>query len=194
MLGRHLRLPRKVDTAFSMAYWGEAMTYNQPIWHKQQTAEARAVLESLAPTLEERLAKAPTPREKDYLRAIDLLYYGSEDKEERDRAYLAATLQLYESYPEDLDAAAFHALAILGSSHGGRDFAKYMRAAAVVEEVFARNPRHPGAAHYLIHSYDDPVHAPLGFACRTRIRRYCASGRARAAYAIAYFCCDGDVG
>src|SRR5690606_250515 len=32
----------------------------------------------------------------------------------------------------------------------------------VAEEVFAKQPRHPGAAHYLIHSYDDPVHAPLG--------------------------------
>jgi len=37
-----------------------------------------------------------------------------------------------------------------------------MRAGATAEEVFAANPRHPGAAHYLIHSYDDPVHAPLG--------------------------------
>jgi tetratricopeptide (TPR) repeat protein len=37
-----------------------------------------------------------------------------------------------------------------------------MRAGAVAEEVFAQNPQHPGAAHYLIHSYDDPVHAPLG--------------------------------
>jgi len=43
-----------------------------------------------------------------------------------------------------------------------RDFASYMRAGAIVEEVFAVNPLHPGAAHYLIHSYDDPVHAPLG--------------------------------
>ncbi len=37
-----------------------------------------------------------------------------------------------------------------------------MRAAGLAEEVFRDNPRHPGAAHYLIHSYDDPVHAPLG--------------------------------
>ena len=35
-------------------------------------------------------------------------------------------------------------------------------AAAVLEEVFPAHPRHPGVLHYLIHSYDDPVHAPLG--------------------------------
>ncbi len=67
-----------------------------------------------------------------------------------------------EKYPEDLNAAAFHAVALLGTSHDGRDFSIYMKAASVVEEVFAKNPQHPGAAHYLIHSYDDPIHAPLG--------------------------------
>ena len=39
---------------------------------------------------------------------------------------------------------------------------RFAKAAAVAEEVFAKNPLHPGAVHYLIHSYDDPVHAPLG--------------------------------
>ncbi len=57
---------------------------------------------------------------------------------------------------------SFYALALLGTSHGGRDFSIYMRAAALVEQVYAKNPQHPGAAHYLIHAYDDPVHAPLG--------------------------------
>ena len=66
------------------------------------------------------------------------------------------------TFPDDLDAASFYALALLGTCEGQRDFATYMRAAAIVEEVFAKNPQHPGAAHYLIHSYDDPVHAPLG--------------------------------
>jgi tetratricopeptide (TPR) repeat protein len=27
--------------------------------------------------------------------------------------------------------------------------------------VFAENPKHPGAAHFIIHSFDDPDHAPL---------------------------------
>ena len=153
---------REIDPGFAMAYWGEAMGYNHPIWQSQQTKRGREVLESLAPTLEERLAKAPTEREKAYLRAADRLFYGPGDKKERDYAFAEAMKEIHEDYPEDLDAAAFYALAILGTSHGGRDFSKYMRAAAVVEGVFAKNPRHPGAAHYLIHSYDDPIHAPLG--------------------------------
>jgi tetratricopeptide (TPR) repeat protein len=69
---------------------------------------------------------------------------------------------LHRKYPDDPDAAAFYGLSLLGTAHEGRDFSIYMRAAAVLEEVFRIHPNHPGAAHYLIHSYDDPIHAPLG--------------------------------
>jgi hypothetical protein len=67
-------------------------------------------------------------------------------------------------YPEDPEAGAFHALAILGTAHEGRDHVTYMRAAAIAGDVFRDHPEHPGAAHYMIHSFDDPEHAPLGLA------------------------------
>jgi tetratricopeptide (TPR) repeat protein len=70
--------------------------------------------------------------------------------------------KLSRKYPDDPNAAAFYALSILGTAHEGRDFAIYMRAAGVLEEVFPNHLKHPGIVHYLIHSYDDPIHAPLG--------------------------------
>ena len=152
---------RRIDPNFALAYWGEAMTYNHPLWRKQDGEAARAALRRLAPTPEGRLAKAPTEREKGYLRAIEALS-GEGDKLRRDLAYAKAMRHLHELYPKDLEAASFYALAILGTAQGERDSRTYMRAAAIVEEVFDKNPEHPGAAHYLIHSYDDPVHAPLG--------------------------------
>ncbi len=155
------RAAREIEPGFAMAAWGEAMTFNHPLWLRQNLDEARAALERLAPTPEERRAKAPTEREQSYLGAVEILY-GEGDKLARDLAYAEAMAAVSSRFPDDLDAAAFHALALLGTCHEGRDTATYMRAAAVVEEVFARNPEHPGAAHYLIHSYDDPVHAPLG--------------------------------
>jgi tetratricopeptide (TPR) repeat protein len=118
-------------------------------------------LRKLAPSAEGREAKAATTKEKAWLASLDLLY-GEGDKVARDRAYADHLRAMFERYPDDLEVASFYALAILGTSHGGRDVATYMKAAAIVEDVFAKNPRHPGAAHYLIHSYDDPVHAPLG--------------------------------
>jgi hypothetical protein len=144
-----------------MAYWGEAMTYTHPIWFQQDRDAARAALAKLGATPADRLAKAPTERERDYLRAVDVLY-GEGSKEERDFLFADAMAALHARYPNDVDAAALHALAILGTAHAGRDFAIYMRAASLLEEVLPAHPRHPGVLHYLIHSYDDPVHAPLG--------------------------------
>jgi hypothetical protein len=155
------RAARKADSGFAMAYWGEAMTHNHPLWREVDPAAARKVLEELAPTPEARLAKAPTEREKMYLSAVEALY-GKGDKPENDRAYAEAMRRLHEKFPDDENAAAFYALALLGTCEGKRDYPTYMKAAAIAEEVFAKNPLHPGAVHYLIHSYDDPVHAPLG--------------------------------
>ena len=152
---------QKLDPDFTMTYWAEAMTYNHPLWQEQDLEKARAALNRFAPTPEARLAKTPTEREKGYLRAVEALY-SKGDKLSRDLAYAQAMQRLTEQYPDDLEARSFYALSILGTAQGERDLRIYMRAGAVAEEVFAKNPRHPGAAHYLIHSYDDPVHAPLG--------------------------------
>ncbi len=151
----------QIDPGFAMAYWGEAMTKNHPIWMEQDLAAARAILKRLGETPETRLAKAGTEREKDYLRALEILY-GEGSKEERDLRYADAMGALHEKYPDDPEATSFYALALLGTSHRGRDIPTYMRAAALLEDIFYAYPQHPGAAHYLIHSFDDPVHAPLG--------------------------------
>jgi TolA-binding protein len=47
-------------------------------------------------------------------------------------------------------------------SQGVRVVPTYVRAGAIAQDVLQRNPDHPGAAHYVIHAFDDPVHAPLG--------------------------------
>jgi tetratricopeptide (TPR) repeat protein len=151
----------RLDPGFAMAFWGEAMTYNHPLWMERNRDAAVRALERLAPTRAERRAMAPTEREKLYLDAVEELY-AEGDKVDRDRAYAEAMRGLHEKNPDDLDAAAFYALALLGTCEDKRDVATYMQAAAVLEDVFAKNPQHPGAAHYLIHCYDDPVHAPLG--------------------------------
>jgi len=162
---------RELDPDFVMAYWGEAMTHNHPIWDEVELEEGRAVLAALAPTPEERSARAPTERERAWLEAVEVLYFGGGDKDDRDRAYAAAMARLAEGFP-DLEARAFHALAIEGVVYGGapeeRRFPLLMRAAAELEELFDGSPEHPGVLHYLIHAYDDPVHAPLGLRAARR--------------------------
>src|SRR5579863_3151416 len=114
------RKAEAIDPSFAMAYWGEAMTFNHPVWNQQNRNAALAALNKLGATPEARLAKAPTPREKDYLQTLDILY-GEGPKKDRDERYAEAMAKLHEKYPEDVDAAAFYALALLGSQEGVRD-------------------------------------------------------------------------
>ena len=155
------RRAEAADPGFAMAYWGEALTFNHPIWMQQDLNAGRAVLNKLAPTPPARRARAKTDREKSYLDALEILY-GDGSKEERDFRYEDAMAKLHGRYPDDVDATAFYGLAILGTAHAGRDIATYMRAAGVLEEAWVNHRDHPGLVHYLIHSYDDPAHAPLG--------------------------------
>ncbi|MCH2461442.1 MAG: hypothetical protein MK239_10490 [Gemmatimonadetes bacterium] len=150
-----------IDSDFTMAYWGEALSYEHSFWGRFNIEESRAVMARLGATPEARAAKAQTQREKDYLHTLEVLF-SEGTQEERELRYSDALRELHEKYPDDLDAAAFYALSILFTTYGGRDYTRYMQAAAIAEEILDKNPLHPGALHYSIHSYDDPIHAPLG--------------------------------
>ncbi len=152
------RRAQALDPDFAMAYWGEAMTMTHPLWGEQDVRQALTVLRRLAPTPARRVAAAPTEREQGYMRAIEALY-GEGDKRQRDQAYMAAMRTLARQFPEDENAQVFYALSLLGFAQGKRDESLYLEAASIAQAVFAGNPRHPGAVHYLIHALDDPVHA-----------------------------------
>ena len=154
---------QKTDPDFVLAYWGEAMAHNYTLWSEQHYEEANAALAKLAPTPSQRAAKAKTQREREYLAAVETLY-GAGTKFERDVAFADKMDALARTYPDDVEAQAFDALATLGRSHGTREIANYEKAGAMLEPLFARYPNHPGIAHYIIHSYDDPDHAAKGLA------------------------------
>jgi tetratricopeptide (TPR) repeat protein len=158
---RAFRAAQRIDPGFAMAYWGEALTYTHPLWDEQDVNAARAALLRLGRTPEARRAKAPTPREQAYLNAVEILH-GDGPKARRDTAYSRAMERLVARFPADREAQVFYAASLLGLSQGVRNLPTYLRAAAIVARVFRDNPDHPGAAHLLIHCYDDPIHAPLG--------------------------------
>ena len=147
------------EPGFVMAYWGEAMTHNHPIWNERNAEAARAVLAKLGTTREARAAKVHTPRERAWLDAVEVLW-GDGPKPLRDTLYLQAMERVARDHPDD-EADAFLSLAHLGLSQGVRDIPSYMRAGKIALDLFARAPNHPGAAHYVIHAFDDPDHAVL---------------------------------
>ena len=152
------RKARTLDPDFVMAYWGEAMTYNHPLWSYQDYESGDSILALLASSPDARVEKAVTDLEKDFITGVNILY-GTDTKTKRDSAYAEFMGQLYEKYPGNNEVAAFYSVALIGSVPVGRDTKVYEHAAEVAKEVLARNPKHPGALHYLIHAYDDPDHA-----------------------------------
>jgi len=76
-------------------------------------------------------------------------------------------------YPEDVDAAAFTSLALQMMEYAAPMPADQRRAVrdeaiTIAEKIYAVQPRHPGAVHYLIHATDDPAFATRGIgAART---------------------------
>jgi tetratricopeptide (TPR) repeat protein len=174
------REAQRVQPAFAMAYWGEAMCYNQALWDNENLDKARGVLALLAPTRAGRGAKAPTVREKGYLDAVERLF-GEGAKPARDRAYADRMAELTRQFPDDDEASAFYALALLATIPSGqRDPAISLKAGGIVTAILKRNPQHPGAAHYALHAFDDGEHAAMGLeAARTYARIAPASSHAR---------------
>src|SRR5881397_337758 len=152
----------RVEPDFMMGYWGEAMAHNHPLWSEQDTEEARAVLRKIKDT------PKLTPREQGYLNAVKLLY-GEGDKLSRDQAHAAAMERIYQQYPDDLEAACFYALALLGTVRPEeKGYRRQALAGAIALDAYQKNPSHPGAAHFIIHAFDDPDHAILALPAARR--------------------------
>lgn len=154
---------RKLDPNFVMAYWGEAMTHNHPLWREQDYDSGNTILSELAPTPSERITKAATELEKDFIGAVNILY-GKGNKAERDSSYAAYMQTLYQKYPGNEEVTAFYSLSLIGWGMVDRNTALFEKAADIAKEVLAKNPKHPGALHYVIHAYDDPGHAAAALA------------------------------
>ena len=174
------REAQNADPAFAMAYWGEALSYNQPLWLNENLDKARATLTRLGPTRVARQAKAPTAREQGYLDAVERLF-GDGAKPARDRAYADRMAQLHAQFPEDDEASTFYALALLSTIPAGeRNPAVSLKAGEIALAVLKKNPEHPGANHYALHAFDDGEHAARALqAARTYARIAPASSHAR---------------
>ena len=115
---------------------------------------------------------AKTQRERDYIEAAAAYYqdWASHSEPAPVQARAKAYEQLASRYPNSDEAQIFYALYLVGTQSGAdQTYAAALKAAAILEKQFAKYPDHPGAAHYLIHSYDYPPIAEKGL---NAARRY----------------------
>ena len=154
---------QKADPECAMAYWGAAMTYNHPLWDAPSPEDAAAAWAHVQKGLK---ARSQNDREHMYLLAVAELYKdgGAGTKQSRDEAYREQMAATQAKYPDD-ETKLFYGLSIIGTiREGTKGFELQGRAIALFESVYARDKQHPGVLHYLIHAYDDPVHAETGLA------------------------------
>lgn len=160
----------ETDPSCAMAHWGAAVSWlGNPL---AGPPSPRGLNEGAAAVARAKAAGPRTARERDYVAAIEAFYKDHDTVDHRTRAlaYEKAMEALAARYPEDREAAIFYALALnVTLNPNDKTYANQLKAAAILEKVFAEQPEHPGVAHYLIHSYDFPPIAGKGL---NAARRY----------------------
>ena len=143
-----------LDPRCAMAHWGIAMTLFQPLW---PTRPSPADLQRGWDAVRQGSALVSTERERKFMATAEAFFRepASTDYWLRIRRWRDATDALHKALPDDIEAGAFHALALLATAPTdttARTSAD--RAAAVLLQIHQRVPDHPGANHYLVHSSD----------------------------------------
>lgn len=150
------------DPQCAMAQWGVAMSHYHGLWENGDTAAGRVAIIK-AQQIVGGNAKT-TPREAAYINALAEIYReDGKDAYAHGHAFEQKMSALQAAYPQDDEAAIFHALTLaITAPKTDKTFANQRKCGEILEPIFAREPHHPGIAHYIIHCYDNPVLAEKG--------------------------------
>jgi hypothetical protein len=156
------------DAQCGMAWWDLAMVAADNPFGWPQSVKVKEGEEAIQKA---QGVGAGTQRERDYIAALGLLYkdHATVPHRQRALAYEQAMEQLVDRHPDDVEAKVLHALVVSGNHDlNDKTYARPLRAASLLEPLFASHPDHPGVAHYLIHSYDYPPIAHKGLEAAKR--------------------------
>jgi hypothetical protein len=166
----------KADPSCAMAQWGIALSrWGNPFG--VGVRPATQVQQGLTAVERARAMRVPTTREQGYLNAVAKLYEnGTLPQKTRVEAYRDAMGELAANNPDDGEAVIFYALSLTAAEDlNDKTYASRLKAVGILEPLFAKQPDHPGLAHYLIHSYDVPALAPRALNAATRYAKIAPS-------------------
>jgi hypothetical protein len=144
------------DPGCAMAYWGIAMTWWHPLW---APPDPESLAQGAAAAAKAQSLGGGTPLERELVAAISAYYHDAKQRDPHQRAvaYEHAMETAYRDHPKNVEVACFYALSLDATAlPGDTTLANQKKAGAILEKIFEEHPDHPGAAHYLIHSYDYP--------------------------------------
>ena len=175
---RSFRSAAQLDPSCAMAWWGVAYAYgphvNKPM-SADENAEAWKALQQMIA-----LQANASPKERAYINALSKRYEEkfTEDHSALDKAYAAGMRELVKQFPDDLDAQAMFAEALMDTmpwDYWAKDRSpkpETEEAIAALRFVLARNPDHPGATHFYIHAVEAGPTPELGIPSADRLGRF----------------------
>jgi hypothetical protein len=155
----------QADPTCGMAHWGRALGMLDNPFQWPGSLSPKLLADGQAAIDAARAAGLKTQRERDYVDALASFFKDADKLNHRTRATALETAMqgVAARYPDDPEATILYAL-VLSANFDPTDkqYTNQLRAARTLEPIFAKQPEHPGVAHYLIHSYDYPPIATQG--------------------------------
>ena len=167
--GKTFKAILQQDPACAMAYWGVAV---DQMGNTLGSAPALREVQAGAEAIDKaRALVAKTQRERDWIEAVGAYYrdYDRVDVSARLAAYEKAMEQITRRYPDDYEAWVYYALTLQATApKTDLNYTNQRKSAAILEKLYAQNPKHPGVSHFLIHAFDYPPLADKGIPAARR--------------------------
>ena len=178
---RSFRAAQTLDPTCAMCFWGEALatgpninvtSNGKAIMAPAERASARAAIDQALALMD-----GVTPKEQDWIRALDQRYDGQADtpRDPLDRAWADALADMAARYPDDTTVASIYAEALMNTmpwDYWGPDGEAKPDTQAVIaslEAVMAADPNHPLALHLYIHALEASSNAAKAEAAADRL-------------------------
>jgi tetratricopeptide (TPR) repeat protein len=168
----------RLDPGCASCFWGAGMALGPHINLAAQAERTTAANKAARTALAH--AGRVKPVERALIEALATRYSDpppAEPKAQRglDEAYAAAMRKVAGRFPNDLDVQALFAEALMNLrpwdlwSKEGEPRPETPEIIAALERVLARDPRHPGANHYYIHTLEASPHPERALAAADRL-------------------------
>lgn len=166
----------QLDPDCAMCWWGASLVLGPHVNAAMDPANNPKAWSRLQKAVN--LATGATPREQGFITALTARYSETpgDDRRPLDVAYASAMGKLAAQYPDDLDAAAMHAEAMMDLQPWDYYDEKLQpkgntaEIVSTLESVLKRNPDHPGALHLYVHAVEASADPSRGVAAADRLR------------------------
>ncbi len=172
---RSLSAAAQLDPNCAMCQWGMAYVLGPNINAAMEAGNVPTAYEAIQAAIA--LSGQATKRERAYIQALAQRYSSEpvEDRAALDLAYAQAMGDLVRQYPDDTDAAALYAEALMDTmpwdywNEDGSAKPETQIVLDILDSVIERRPDHPMALHLYIHAVEKE-RPELGIAAADRLR------------------------